>query len=72
VEIFNLKKLNELEFRIQYQIKISKRFAALENLNDRWGLGKHSENVETLATESLDLYEFKQQKRWLDEKCSLF
>ena len=31
---FNLRKLNELEVRKQYQIEITKRFAALENLND--------------------------------------
>ena len=45
VERFNLGKLNELEVRKQYQSKISNRFAALENLNDRedikWGLGEH-------------------------------
>ena len=29
---FNLKKLNELEVRKQYQIKIAKSFAALKNL----------------------------------------
>ena len=29
-ERFNLRKLNELEVRKQYQIKITKRFAALE------------------------------------------
>jgi hypothetical protein len=35
VEKYNLRKLNELEVRKQYQIiKISKRFAALENLRD--------------------------------------
>jgi hypothetical protein len=34
VERFNLRKLRELEVRRQYQIKISNRFAALENLND--------------------------------------
>jgi len=34
VERFNLRKLSELEVRKQYQIKISNRFAALENLND--------------------------------------
>jgi hypothetical protein len=33
-ERFNLKKLNELEIRKQYQIKISNRFAALENFSD--------------------------------------
>jgi hypothetical protein len=33
-ERFNLWKLNELEFRNKYQIEISNRFAALENLSD--------------------------------------
>jgi len=32
-ERFNLRKLKDLEVRKQYQIKISNRFAALENLN---------------------------------------
>ena len=31
---FNLRKLNELEVREQYQIETTNRFAALENLND--------------------------------------
>jgi hypothetical protein len=30
-ERFNLRKLNELEFRKQYQIEITNRFAASEN-----------------------------------------
>jgi len=34
VERCNLRKLNELEVRKQYQIKILNRFAALENLSD--------------------------------------
>ena len=33
-ERFNLRKLHDLEVRKQYQIQISNRFAALENLND--------------------------------------
>jgi hypothetical protein len=32
VERFNLKNLSELEVRKQYQLKISNRFAAVENL----------------------------------------
>jgi len=39
-EKFNLRKVNELEIRKQYQVTIS----ALENLNDdegKYGLGKH-------------------------------
>ena len=31
---FHFRKLNELEVRKQYQIEISNRFAALENLSD--------------------------------------
>ena len=31
---FNLRKLNELEVRKQYQIEITNSFAALENLNE--------------------------------------
>jgi len=45
VERFNLKKLNELEVRKQYQMKVSKRFAASQNLNYskdiKQGLGTH-------------------------------
>jgi hypothetical protein len=33
MEKMNLKKLSELEVRKEYQIKSSKRFAALKNLN---------------------------------------
>jgi len=35
VESFNLRKLNELEVRKLYQIEISNRFAAMENLSDK-------------------------------------
>jgi hypothetical protein len=44
IERFNFMKLNELEVRKRYQIKISNRFAALENLSDsehKLGLGKY-------------------------------
>ena len=34
VERFSLRKLRELEVRKEYQNKISKRFATLENLSD--------------------------------------
>jgi len=33
VEIFNLRKLNELEVNENYHIKISNKFAVLEYLN---------------------------------------
>jgi hypothetical protein len=34
METFNLKKLNDVEIKGQYQVKISNRFAGLENLNN--------------------------------------
>ena len=73
-ERFYLRKLNELEVSKQYQIKISNRFAALENLRDSedthtaWENIK--ENIKTSAKERLDLYELKQHKPWFDEECS--
>jgi len=33
-ERFNIRNLNELEVRKQYQINISNRFAALETISD--------------------------------------
>ena len=76
MERFNLRKLSELKVSIQYQIKISNRFAALENSNDRknknmaWENIK--ENIKTSAKESLGLYEFKHHSLWFDEEGSRF
>jgi len=38
---FNLRKLNDLEVRKQYQIEITNRFAALENVSEDEDLGEH-------------------------------
>ena len=45
LERFNLRKLNELEVRKQSQIKISNRFAALENLSDNEDINRACENI---------------------------
>ena len=71
VERFNVSKLNELEVGKQYQIEISNRFAALENLtysedvNRTWGNIK--ENIKTSVKKSLGLHELKHHKPWFDE-----
>ena len=56
----NLRKLNELEVRKQYQIEISNRFAALENFNEGDDLNRAweniKENIKTSATDSLGLH----------------
>jgi hypothetical protein len=70
---FNLSKLNDLEVRKQYQIEITNRFAALENLrededvNMTWENIK--ENIKNSAKESLCVHEWKQHKPWFDEEC---
>jgi hypothetical protein len=69
VERFNLRKLNELRFRKQYQIKISNRYAALQKLSDSKDI---MENIKTSAKENLCLYELKQHKPWFDTECLCF
>jgi hypothetical protein len=66
-------KINWLEVRKQYQIDISKRFAALENLNDREDTNRAweniKENIKISAKEIPGLYELKQHKSWIVEEC---
>jgi len=72
-ERFNLRKLNELEVGILYQIEITNRFAALKNLSDvkdvstAWENVK--ENIETSAKGRLGMHELKKYKPWFDEEC---
>ena len=70
---FNLRKLNDLEVRIQYQIEITNRFAALENVSGdediNRGCESIKENIKTSATESLGKHEMKQHKPWFDKEC---
>jgi len=46
VERFNLRKLNKLEVRKQYQIKISNRFSTMENLSDSKDINRAWWNTE--------------------------
>jgi len=45
MERFKLRKLNELEVRKQYQIKISNRFVAIKNLNDSEEISRAWKNI---------------------------
>jgi len=66
LERFDLRKLSELWIRKQYQIKISNRFAAWENLIYSEDISRVweniKENIETSVKRSLSLHELKQQK----------
>ena len=59
-ERFNLRKLNDLEVRKQYQIQISNRFAAMENLNVDEDINRTwksiKENIKPSAKNSLGLH----------------
>ena len=66
VERLNLRKLNKLEVRKQYQIKISNKFADLENISDSEEIHRAWENIkentQISAIGSLGLYELKLYK----------
>jgi hypothetical protein len=76
VERFNLKKLSDMEVTKKYQIEISNRFEALENLNDSEDINRAweniKENIKISAKETVDLYEWQHHEPWFDEECSLF
>ena len=63
---FNFRKLNEPEVRENYEIEITNKFAALENLNNDEDVNRTWEhikdNIQTSAKESLGLHELKHNK----------
>ena len=67
---FNLRKLNDLEVRKQYQIEITNRFAALENVNEdeeiNRGWESIKESIKISTTETLGMHEMKQHKPLFD------
>src|SRR5215510_13547957 len=71
-ERFNLKKLKDLEVRKQYQIEITSRFPALENVSDDEDINSAwesvKETIKTSAKGSLGLQVLKQHKPWFDEE----
>ena len=75
-EIFNLRKLNELQVRKQYQIETANRVVTLENLSDEEDLNRAweniKENIKSSAKESLGLLELKQRKPCFYEECLHF
>jgi hypothetical protein len=74
MERFNLKN-NEADGKKQHRVKVSNRFAALEdlhaeanNINIAWKMIR--ENITISAKENLGYYGLKQYKPWFDEGCS--
>ena len=72
-ERFNLRKVNDLEVRKQYQTESTNKFTALEKLSDSEDINRAweniKENIKTSAKDSLGLHKLKQHKPWFDEEC---
>ena len=72
-ERFNLRKLDELEFRKRYQIEITNRFAALGNVESDGDINRAwediQESIKTSAKESLGVQDQKKYKPCFDEEC---
>ena len=67
------KEYETMHFLYQYQIEITDRFAALENVSEDEDINRGwesiKENIKTPATERLGMHEMKQHKPWFDEEC---
>jgi hypothetical protein len=73
MERFNLKKLNDVEGKEQFSVKVSNRFAALEDLDTEMEINSAWETIrgciKTSAKESLGYFELKKYNPWFDEGC---
>jgi len=67
VDMFQIKKLSEVQVREHYQIKISYS-NDIEDINR--ARENIKENIKTSAQDSLGPYERTQHKQWFDEECS--
>jgi hypothetical protein len=73
MEKFNFKKFKKVEGKEKYRVKVSNRFAALEDLdaeaeiNTIWETIR--EKIKIPSAESHYYYELKQHKPWFYEGC---
>jgi hypothetical protein len=73
-EMFDLKKLSDVQGKEQYHVEITNRFVALKNLDDEVDINRAwetiRENIKISAKESLGYYELKNHNPWFGEGCS--
>jgi hypothetical protein len=74
LERFDLKKLDDVEIKEKHQVEISKRFAALESLDECFNINNAwesiRENIKNSAKHNLGYHRLKHNKLWFDDKCS--
>jgi hypothetical protein len=73
-DLFNLKRLDDVEVKEKYQAEISNRFAALESLDESFDINNAwesiRENIKTSAKDKLGYQKLKHNKPWFDDECS--
>jgi hypothetical protein len=66
LEIFDLKRLDDIEVKEKYWVEISNRFAALESLDERFDVNNTwesiRENIKTSAKDNLGYQKLKHNK----------
>jgi hypothetical protein len=77
MERFNLHKINVVEVKEEYHVKISNRYSVSKNLdndNDDMDIGKVWKSIREImkasATESVTYFGLRQHKPCSDEECS--
>jgi hypothetical protein len=69
-----VRKLNDIEVKEKYQVKISNRLAALENFDESSDINRGwesiRENIKTSAIENLGYHRLKHKKPCFQDKCS--
>jgi hypothetical protein len=74
LERFDLKKLNDVEVKENYQVKISYRYAASESLEESFDINNAwesiRENIKTSGKDNLGYQKLKHNKPWFDDECS--
>jgi hypothetical protein len=74
LERVDLRKLDDIEVKEKYQVEISNRFAALENLDESLDINSAWEsirgNIMISSKENPGYHKLKQSKLWFDDECS--
>jgi hypothetical protein len=74
LERFDLKKLNDIEFKEKYEVEISNRYAALEILDEILDIKNAWENIrehlKTSAKDNPGYHRLKHNKPWFDNEWS--
>jgi hypothetical protein len=70
-----VRKLDNIEVKKKYQVKISNRFADLENLDESMNINSAWEsirdNLRTSAKDNVGYHRLKHNKPWFDVECSM-